>query len=152
MQQLRIKSRQPKKDVSHSNSSREDLTEIRTDVPQIRADVTEDPEKADPTDVTADPEKADLTDVTVRAVTDAMADPASIVLLSETEMYPEDRARVRAEDLSVTEISSRAARSLSVTDAAAWAVLTASAIRIRMMTDVSLLQRSVLLSLHLTAS
>ena len=127
LQQPRIKSRQPKKDVSHNSSnsnSREDLTEIRTDVPQIREDVTEDPEKADPTDVTADPAKADLTDVTVRSVTDAMADPVSIVLLSETEMYPEDRARVRAEDLTVTEIRIRAARTLSVTDAAAWAVLT----------------------------
>ena len=152
MQQPRIKSRQPKKDVSHSSNSREDLTEIRTDAPQIREDVTEDPEKADPTDVTEDPEKADLTDVTVRAATDAMADPVSIVLLLGTEMFPADRARARAADLSVTETSSREDRSPSVTDAAAWAVLTASAIRIRMMTDVSLLQRSVLLSLHLTAS
>ena len=129
------------------NSNREDLRETAKSVLLIPTDRAEDPVKADLTDVTEDPVKADPTDVTEDP---ARADPVSIVLLSETEMYPVVRDKVR--DLSVTETSSRAVRLLSVTDVAVWAALQDLAIRIRMMTDVSLLLPSVLQSPVPTAS
>ena len=97
-------------------------------------------------DVKADPKDVPVIDVTAaicRAETDVPQVTVHIVLLSGIRMHKVSPA---AEDLSVTETSSRADRSPSATDAAVWAVLQALAIRTRMMMYVSLLLQSVLQS------